>query len=565
MSPQQQWWRSAVIYQIYPRSFMDSSGNGVGDLRGIIQKLPYVASLGVDAIWVSPFYLSPMKDFGYDVSDYRQVDPLFGTLEDVRALLDEAHSHGLKVIIDQVWSHTSDQHPWFLESRKSCHNRHTDWYVWHDPGPDDQPPSNWLSTFGGSAWTWEPQRRQYYLHHFLKEQPALNWRNQEVQEAMLDVGRYWLDMGVDGFRFDVINFLVADQNCRDNPQRLPGMALPDGAFGEVPFFQFVNTYNQGRPESVEIVERIRALLDSYPERTSLAEVSCAEDAIADAAAYVDAPDKLHMAYNSSLMSEEPLDRARLTGIIERVQAQFKGGVLCWTAGTHDFPRLASRWHGALMDEHFSQEAFDHQLAALLISLQGSCCIYQGDELGLHQAEIPRERMQDPFGIRGYPLVLGRDGCRTPMPWTIEGDQAGFTTAPEAWLPLPREHRRMAVEAQERDPQSLLNKYRRLIHWRRRQEALTDGDLQLLPSEDPVLAFCRRAASQTLLFAFNFDRVPVYQSLEHWPACRQADELDFQVRCFESTVEIPGFGVFIAVAEPVTSSIHPIAGSPGLLR
>ncbi|MBE9171718.1 alpha-glucosidase [Cyanobium sp. LEGE 06143] len=556
MTLRNNWWQSAVIYQIYPRSFKDSNDDGVGDLRGIIQKLSYVTSLGVDAIWISPFYKSPMKDFGYDVSDYRNVDPLFGTLDDFRVLLDEAHDHGLKVIIDQVWSHSSDQHPWFIESSKNRDNLLADWYVWNDPGPDGQPPSNWMSTFGGSAWTWEPQRRQYYLHHFLKEQPALNWRKAEVQEAMLDVGRYWLDIGVDGFRFDVINFLVADQNCRDNPLRSHGMALPDGATAEVPFFSFVNTYNQGRPESVEMVKRIRALLDSYPNRTSLAEVSCAEDAIADAAAYVDAPNKLHMAYNSSLMSEDPLDSARLTGIIERVQHHFREGILCWTAGTHDFPRLASRWHEALMDEHFSQEAFDHQLAALLISLQGSCCIYQGDELGLHQAEIPREMMQDPFGVRGYPLVLGRDGCRTPIPWTIEGAQAGFTKAPQAWLPLPQEHRHMAVEAQERDPQSLLNKYRRLIHWRQNQEALTDGDLQLLPSEDPVLAFCRRAASQTLLFAFNFDSLPTYQSLERWPACAQADELDFQVRCFERTVEIPGLGVFIAVVEPAACSSDP---------
>jgi alpha-glucosidase len=249
------------------------------------------------------------------------------------------------------------------------------------------------------------------------------------------------------------------------------------------------------------------------------------------------------------MSEDPLDRGRLSGIIERVQRHFQGGILCWTAGTHDFPRLASRWHDTLMDEHFSQEAFDHQLAALLISLQGSCCIYQGDELGLHQAEIPRERMQDPFGIRGYPHVLGRDGCRTPMPWRIEEHEGGFTKAPEAWLPLPHDHRRLAVEAQEGDPQSLLNKYRRLIHWRRHQQALTSGDLQLLPSDDPVLAFARRAPGQTLLFAFNFSAQPVYQTLERWPACTQADELDFQVRRFEQTVEIPGFGVFIGVCQP----------------
>lgn len=557
---QHDWWQSAVIYQIYPRSFQDSNGDGVGDLRGIIDRLDYVASLGVDAIWISPFYRSPMKDFGYDVSDYCDVDPLFGKLDDFLSLLHQAHDLGIRVIIDQVWSHTSDQHPWFVESCKSRHCPHSDWYVWRDPGPDGGPPNNWLSTFGGGAWTWEPQRGQYYLHHFLREQPALNWRHPDVQEQMLEVGRYWLELGVDGFRFDVINFLVADDQCRDNPLRMPGMALPDGADAAMPFFRFLNLYNQNRPESHEYVKRIRSLLDAFPGRTSLAEISCAEEAIRDAAGYVNTADKLHMAYNSSLMSQDPPSRGRLVSLISDVEQHFGSGVLCWTAGTHDFPRLASRWHGSLLDEHFRQEAFDHQIAALQISLHGSCCIYQGDELGLHQADIPLPRMRDPFGIQGYPQVLGRDGCRTPMPWTVSAPNSGFTTAPEAWLPIPDQHRDLCVEHQDRDPESLLNKYRRLIRWRRRQPALREGVIRLQPCQDPILAFTRRADSQELLFVFNFSSQPVYCSLLDWPPCCQADELDFQVRQFEQTVELPGFGVFIGKCDPSSSGGR--SGPPG---
>lgn len=542
------WWRSAVIYQIYPRSFMDTDGNGVGDLPGIVQKLDYVAALGVDAVWISPFYQSPMKDFGYDVSDYLAVDPLFGTMDDFKDLLMTAHGLGLKVIIDQVWSHTSDQHPWFVESSKSRHNAKADWYVWANPQSDGSVPNNWLSTFGGDAWTWDSQRQQYYLHHFLSEQPALNWYNPEVQTAMLDIGRFWLDLGVDGFRFDVINFLMADPALRDNPLRLKHMPLPDGVFGEVPFFRFINKYNQGQPQSIEMIQRIRALLDCYEGAVSLAEVSCAEDAIADAAAYVNTRQKLHMAYNSSLMTETPLDQHRLIEIIQRVQASFGTGVLCWTAGTHDFPRLASRWTEALMDEHFSQEAFNHMFAALLITLEGSCCIYQGDELGLPQAEIAYEQMQDPFGLQGYPHVLGRDGCRTPMPWEADGIHASFTTSADAWLPVPEDHKELAVDWQERDPNSLLNKYRRLIQWRKRQPALQSGTMQLQPTEAPVLAFTRKTATQTLLCLFNFSSQLVYQTLENLPACHQSDELDFQVRRFEQTVELPGYGVFIGVCE-----------------
>ena len=542
------WWRSAVIYQIYPRSFMDTDGNGVGDLPGILQRLEYVASLGVDAVWISPFYQSPMKDFGYDISNYQAVDPLFGTMDDVKGLLQVAHDLGLRVILDQVWSHTSDQHPWFVESSKSRHNSKADWYVWAKPRLDGGVPNNWLSTFGGSAWTWDPQRRQYYLHHFLAEQPALNWYNPEVREAMLNVGKFWLDLGVDGFRFDVINFLMADPELRDNPLRLKNMPLPDGVFGEIPFFKFINKHNQGHPQSVAMIEHIRTLLDAYEGRTSLAEVSCAEDAIAAAAAYVNTPQKLHMAYNSSLMTEEPLDQERLTTIIRRVQKSFGDGVLCWTAGTHDFPRLSSRWTAALMDEHFSQEAFNHMFAALLITLEGSCCIYQGDELGLPQAEIPFEQMQDPFGLQGYPDVLGRDGCRTPMPWEADSLHAGFTTSEDPWLPVPEAHKEFAIDWQDQDPNSLLNKYRRLIKWRKQQPALNTGKMHLQQTEAPVLAFTREADTQTLLCLFNFSSSPVYQNMSGLPVCCQADELDFQVRRFEQTLELPGYGVFIGICE-----------------
>ncbi|MFE4107166.1 alpha-glucosidase family protein [Almyronema epifaneia] len=536
------WWRSAFIYQIYPRSFMDSSGDGVGDLAGILQKLDYVMSLGVDAIWISPFFKSPMKDFGYDISDYCAVDPIFGTLQDFQQILAAAHQRGLKVLIDQVWNHTSDQHPWFQESRSSRDNPKADWYVWADPKPDGTPPTNWLATFGGSVWTWEPRRQQYYLHNFLVEQPDLNWYNLEVIEAIKQVARFWLDMGVDGFRLDVVNFYLYDRQLRDNPQRPANQPRPAGAAPNDPFFSQLNLYNFCQPNIAEVLQPIRQLMDEYPGSTTLAEISSAEDTIATSSEYVRGRDRLHMAYNSSLMNDEPLTHERLYQLIAQVEAAFGDGVICWTAGTHDFPRLKSRWSKFHVSADV-QEQFDHLFVALLISLRGSCCIYQGDELGLTQAEIPFEKMQDPFGIAGYPSMLGRDGSRTPMPWYKDQPQAGFTTALEPWLPIPAEHQRAAVDVQAADPNSLLNQYRQLIHWRRQQPALRQGQLTLLPMPAPVLAFIRHCRQQKLLCVFNLSFDSAQLSLTPYPGCQDQTETGFTYQRQGDRLELPPYGVY----------------------
>ncbi|HHP7232160.1 MAG TPA: alpha-glucosidase [Xenococcaceae cyanobacterium] len=537
------WWRSAVIYQVYPRSFFDSNGDGIGDLPGIIEKLDYIAALEVDAVWVSPFYQSPMKDFGYDISDYCAVDPLFGTIEDFKLLVKAASDRNLKILIDQVWNHTSNLHPWFLESRQSRDNAKADWYVWADPKPDGTPPNNWLATFGGSAWTWEEQRNQYYLHNFLAEQPDLNWYNREVREAIFEVAKFWLDLGVHGFRLDVVNFFFYERSLRDNPLRPKHISLPDGAGAKDPFFSQINLHNFCQPEIFPLLEDIRKLMDSYPETTTLAEISSAEDGVLTASEYVRGNKLLHMAYNSSLMNDEPLSYEKLQQLISRVEELFADGVICWTAGTHDFPRLKSRWRKYQIDDQFSHEAFDHMFAALIIALRGSCCLYQGDELGLTQAHIPYEKMQDPFGLAGYPAIHGRDGSRTPMPWEKEALQAGFTTAKEPWLPIPQEHLHCAVDLQEANPNSLLNKYRRLIRWRKNQPALLSGDLTLLDTSEPLLGFIRKCDQQQLLCLFNLSPVPIHYDLSLHPRCIVADEVDFINRQYENTVEISGYGVF----------------------
>jgi alpha-glucosidase len=545
MHTQQDWWRSAVIYQIYPRSFADSNGDGIGDLPGILQKLDYVAHLGVDAVWISPFFKSPMKDFGYDISDYRAVDPLFGTLEDFQQILQAAHARNLKVLIDQVWNHTSDQHPWFLESRESPNNPKADWYVWVDPKEDGTPPNNWLATFGGSAWTWEPKRQQYYLHNFLESQPDLNWYNPEVVQAILDTAQFWLDMGVDGFRLDVVNFFTYDRSLQDNPMRPKDMPRPAGASAKDPFFSQINLYNFCQPETLELLTPIRKLMDRY-DATTLAEISSAEDTLLISSEYVRGEDRLHTAYNSSLMTDEPLTAQRVTHLIRRVEELFTDGVICWTAGTHDFPRLKSRWSKYQPSEEFLQDAFDHMFAALIISLKGSCCIYQGDELGLTQADIPHEKMKDPFGIQGYPQVLGRDGSRTPMPWLKEAKHAGFTEAQEPWLPIPDDHQAQAVDVQEVDADSLLQKYRRLINWRKQQPALIQGDLQVVDmSDERLVGFTRMCDQQKLLCIFNLSPETVYEDIAQFHPYRPADELDFLDRRYHHTLELPPFGVFFA--------------------
>ncbi len=480
------WWRGAVIYQIYPRSFRDTNGDGVGDLRGVLEKLDYVASLGVDGIWLSPFYRSPMRDFGYDVSDYCNVDPLFGTLADFDAILERAHTLGLKVIIDQVWSHTSNLHPWFVESAGSRDNPKADWYVWADAKPDGSPPNNWQATFGGPSWTWNPRRRQYYLHNFLSEQPDLNYWNPAVQDAILDVARFWLDRGVDGFRLDVINYIFHDRALTDNPpahyNRPPGTTVQ---------FQR-HLHDRSQPEALDFLGRIRALTDSYDARMMVGEVF--DDAmLARQQDYTATPSRLHTAYSFFLLyAPEATPRLFAEALGSWSEAS---GWPSWSLGNHDVDRVASRLATG-------GRAHADVLMAVLMCLRGTIFVYQGEELGLPQADVPFEKLQDPFAIAAYTGESGRDGARTPMPWTEDGPSAGFSASAATWLPVDGRHRRMAVSLQEAQVQSALNVTRGLIHLRRSSPTLQLGEAVVRQTAPGVLAFERRTADERLLCLFE---------------------------------------------------------------
>lgn len=495
----QAWWRNAVIYQIAPRSFQDDSGDGIGDLAGIRRRLDYVASLGVDAIWITPFYASPMADFGYDVSDFCAVDPLFGSMEDFDQLLERAHELGLKVLIDMVWCHTSDRHPWYLNSRGR--GDRSDWYVWADPAPDGGPPNNWQGEFGGPAWTWEPRRRQYYLHHFLRQQPALNWRNPEVADALIAAGRFWLDKGVDGFRLDAVDFLLHDEALQSNPP------LPQDEVPSKPFSMQQHFYDMMQPETVDIFARIRALMDEYPGTATMGELSSVGEPVSRAAFYT-APGRLNLVYSLSLM-RRPFTPDSLSEIIGRVVRELGVGRLAWAFGNHDIERPVSRWG----DESPQCGAM---MQALQMALEGALCVYQGEELALPEAELPVEALRDPYGITFWPDYKGRDGCRTPMPWQAEEPHAAFSTA-DPWLPVPQTHRPRAVDVQDLDANSPLNSFRRLLAWRKHQPALLEGSTEMIDLGPGVLAFRRVAETQGMLCVFNPSASEVRLDLPGQPA------------------------------------------------
>ncbi|MFA7429418.1 MAG: alpha-amylase family glycosyl hydrolase [Rhodospirillaceae bacterium] len=486
-----EWWRGAVIYQIYPRSFQDSNGDGIGDLRGVRARLRHVAGLGADAIWIAPFFPSPQHDFGYDVSDYTGVDPQFGTLEDFDAVVAEAHRLGLRVLIDQVWSHSSDAHPWFADSRARRFGR-DDWYIWVDPRPDGGPPNNWLGVFGGSAWTWEPRRRQYYLHHFLPQQPKLNLAHPDVLDAVLNAGRFWLDRGVDGFRLDALDFMAHDPALTDNPAR-PLAEVPSK-----PFAMQDHLHDMAGPQTVEVLAAIRGLLNTYPGTVAMAEVGSQMTRIpplARAGQYTDAQaGPMHMAYSLRMM-KQPGDAASLAAFIREAEDEAGQGWLVWAFSNHDVARVATRWGNG--DRRAAQ-----CYMALLLCLRGSVCLYQGEELGLPEADVPFDRLQDPFGLTFWPEFAGRDGCRTPMPWTPEAP-AGNT-----WLPLPSEHLGLSVAVQEADAGSMLNTTRALLAWRKTSPALRTGSLTLRPADAPLLAFERVEGDERLLCVFNLGPDPV---------------------------------------------------------
>ncbi|MCB5161777.1 alpha-glucosidase family protein [Marinomonas algarum] len=489
------WWKGGIIYQIYPRSFMDSNGDGIGDLVGITGKLEYVASLGVDGIWLSPIFTSPMKDFGYDVSDYRDIDPMFGTLADFKALTERAHALGLQVMIDQVISHSSDVHPWFEESRQDKTNPKADWYVWSDPKPDGSPPNNWLSIFGGSAWKWDSRRLQYYLHNFLESQPDFNFHHPEVRQVHLDTMRFWLDMGVDGFRLDTVNFYFHSQGLEDNPPVLPGEPKTMGAPHDNPYTYQRHVYDLSRPENVPFLQQVRALLEEYPGRAMVGEIGD-DFPLKRMAEYTSGGDKLHMAYTFDFLNKPHSPeyiRTTLTNMNETVA----DGWPCWALSNHDVMRARTRWGGDATDgEQYALTAM-----ALILSLRGSVCLYQGEELGLPEADVPFERIQDPYGIPLWPVFKGRDGCRTPMVWD-ESEQGGFSTV-EPWLPVDPRHLSLSVAVQEANSDALLHKVRRLIYWRQQQAVLRKGSLTLLPVDnEQLVAFVREYEGQRLWVVLN---------------------------------------------------------------
>jgi len=484
-----EWWRGAAIYEVYVRSFRDADGDGQGDLKGLIEGLDYLAALGIDAIWITPVSPSPNFDSGYDVLDYCAIAPAFGTMGDFKALVAGAHARGLKVVLDQVYSHSSHLHPWFVESASSRINPKADWYVWADPKPDGGPPNNWLGRFGGFAWEWNGTRRQYYLHNFLIEQPDLNLHNPAVQSEVLAIMRFWFALGVDGLRLDVVNFYMHDPALRDNPP-----SRNDGSPN--PYYLQAHVYDRSRPENLPFLSRMRAEADQAGARMLLGEISC--DAQIERMAEYTRPGRLHTAYSFELLGP------RLSGVnvalaVERAGAD--GAWPCWAFSSHDVVRVASRWRAV------GHPARVKMLQAMLLCLRGSVVIYQGEELGLPHSEVPRHRLQDPEAIRFWPNHRGRDGARTPMPWTEEEPSLGFSRA-EGWLPAEAAHRSLAISVQETDPQSTLAHCRALLALRHGSSALRLGNWDVIDATETALVFRRHHGEESLICCFNWGEAPI---------------------------------------------------------
>ena len=488
------WWQTGVIYQVYPRSFQDSNGDGIGDLRGIIQRLDYLQWLGITALWISPIYPSPMADFGYDISDYTGIHPLFGSMDDFDELLTQAHQRNIRVILDLVPNHTSDKHPWFIESRSSQNNPKRDWYIWKDANKNGDPPNNWLSVFGGNAWEWDEATEQYYYHAFLKQQPDLNWRNKDVQNAMLNVMRFWLNKGVDGFRVDVMWHMIKDDQLRDNPVNIdykPQMPTYD---------QLLPVYSTDQPEVHDIVHMMRILLDSYDDRMMIGEIYLP---IHRLVTYYGIDNKgAHLPFNFMLLSL-PWDAQRIATAIDEYEAALpKNGWPNWVLGNHDQPRITSR-----IGSQQSKVA-----AILLLTLRGTPTIYYGEEIGMQDVPIPFEEVQDPQGLNMPDKNLSRDPCRTPMQWDAS-EYAGFSTT-RPWLRVGYTSKRINVELQKDDPYSHLSLYRRLIALRQSEPSLLWGDYKPLYSDSHSMAYVRHAPGEkAFLIVLNLSHRPCYINIQ----------------------------------------------------
>ncbi|MBT9445790.1 MAG: alpha-glucosidase [Hyphomonadaceae bacterium] len=498
-----EWWRGAVIYHVYPLSFADSNDDGYGDLPGVTGRLEHIRTLGADALWLSPFYTSPMRDFGYDVANYCDVDPVFGTLADFAVLVARAHALGLKVIVDQIYSHTSIQHPWFQESRRDRTNPKADWYVWADARPDGSPPTNWQSVFMGSAWTWDARRGQYYLNNFQSDQPDLNVHNPAVQDALLGVARFWLDRGVDGFRLDAVNFCMHDPQLRDNPP------VTNASRRTRPFDFQHHFHNQSHPDIPKFLERIRALTESRGASFLVAEVG-GEQASMEMKLYTEGDTRLHSAYGFHYLYADQLTSELVRAGGEEWRGDAREGWPSLAFSNHDAPRVVSRW-----SDSRDRTAFAKMALLLLMTQRGSVFLYQGEELGLPQGRVPFENLRDAEAIANWPHTLGRDGARTPMPWLSTATHGGFSAA-VPWLPVDPAHVALAVDLQERDPHSTLHFARRAIALRRRFSALRTGGQRFVDAPAPMLVFERGEGESALLCAFNLGASPVAWSLpEGW--------------------------------------------------
>lgn len=483
MNPDYCWWRDGVIYQIYPRSFQDSGRDGTGDINGIITRLDYLAALGVDAIWLSPVYPSPDVDFGYDVADYVAIDARYGSLEDFDRLVAESHKRGIHVVMDQVFNHTSDQHPWFKASRQSRNNPYADWYLWADPAPGGRLPNNWKSFFGGPGWVYEPSRGQYYFHMFYREQPDLNWRNPEVEEEILKAVRFWLERGVDGFRLDVFNAYFKDKDLRSNP----------GKFGLRGFDRQKHLYDVNQPEMMPFLGRLRHLLDEYPDRYAVGETFYGDPSLA---AKYTGPDALHATFDFSFLSCK-WDADCFREAIRRWESYLgEGRWPNYVLNNHDNPRSATRYK-------FSEnDARARLLAMMILSLRGTPFLYYGEEIGLRDIQVSHKDMLDPVGRYYWPLFKGRDGCRSPMQWDASPN-GGFSPV-KPWLPVNPDYQTRCVAVQERDPGSLLHFYRQMIHQRRSLPALTQGAFQFIDGMPAgVMAYRRSKETSEVQVYLNF--------------------------------------------------------------